>query len=149
MGITERFVRWPRPIDLDFCFSEFLLDDRFTLRGILTVMEKRRDRRVKFPVISRKKFGDFVSSHPAHADALPMFYEFAKTLEAGVWKNFSDLRAVFSSADLVGPLVVFNLGGNKDGVAAKVLFQYKKVFTKHVLTHSEYDRGLWKTGPRD
>ena len=56
----------------------------------------------------------------------------------------SSLRATFASADYVGGLTVFNIGGNKYRLIASIHYNRKKVFIRAVLTHPEYDRGNWK-----
>jgi mRNA interferase HigB len=54
------------------------------------------------------------------------------------------VREVFSSADQVGNLTVFNIGGNKYRLIAFVDYTYQKVFIRHVMTHAEYDQDDWK-----
>ena len=65
-------------------------------------------------------------------------------MKRGRFASFAELRATFGSADKVGPLYVFNVGGNKLRVVAAVHFNVGKVFVRHVLSHAEYDRGAWK-----
>lgn len=60
------------------------------------------------------------------------------------WKNFTDLRGTFSSADYVRPFVVFNVGGNKYRIIAEVFYSEDIVRISGVLTHAEYDREGWK-----
>ena len=60
------------------------------------------------------------------------------------YNDFSELRAVFPSADLVDDLIVFNIGGNKYRLIASIHFNRRKVYVRQVLTHSEYDKGGWK-----
>ncbi|MGE4093428.1 MAG: type II toxin-antitoxin system HigB family toxin [Candidatus Binatia bacterium] len=59
--------------------------------------------------------------------------------------NFDELRATFPSADAVGDLIVFNVGGNKYRLIASIHFNRGKVYVRHILTHSAYDRGVWKS----
>jgi len=54
------------------------------------------------------------------------------------------VRAVFGSASLVGNCVVFNIGGNKYRLVARVLYPSQKVFVLRVMTHEEYDDGAWQ-----
>jgi mRNA interferase HigB len=51
---------------------------------------------------------------------------------------------MFSSADGVKNLTVFNIGGNKYRLIALVDYKYQKVFVRAVMTHSEYDKEDWK-----
>ena len=60
------------------------------------------------------------------------------------WQNWSDVRASFGNADLVGNCVVFNIGGNKYRLITRVLFPSQKVFILRVMTHKEYDNDKWK-----
>jgi mRNA interferase HigB len=38
---------------------------------------------------------------------------------------------------------IFDVGGNKYRLIARVNFEQKLVFVLHVLTHPEYDKGGW------
>lgn len=58
--------------------------------------------------------------------------------------DFSELRAVFPSADKVGKWVVFNIGGNKYRLVASVHFNRGKLYIRSVMTHAEYDEEKWK-----
>ena len=60
------------------------------------------------------------------------------------FRNFSELRATFPTADKVGDWIVFNIGGNKYRLIASIHFNRGKVYIRHVLTHPEYDKGAWK-----
>ena len=58
--------------------------------------------------------------------------------------SFSEIRAVFPSADLVGKWIVFNIGGNKYRLISSVHFNRGKLYVRAVLTHREYDEEKWK-----
>ncbi|TGN19095.1 type II toxin-antitoxin system HigB family toxin [Leptospira idonii] len=60
------------------------------------------------------------------------------------FNDFNDLRKVFNSVDQVGKFTVFNISGNHFRLIAAIHFNRKKVFIRHILTHSEYDKGKWK-----
>ncbi|MGA2592530.1 MAG: type II toxin-antitoxin system HigB family toxin [Bryobacteraceae bacterium] len=51
------------------------------------------------------------------------------------------LKADFGSADFVGDLTVFNVGGNKYRLIAFVHYRRQIVYIKHILTHEKYDEG--------
>ncbi|MDU8360711.1 type II toxin-antitoxin system HigB family toxin [Pseudomonas syringae group sp. J309-1] len=53
------------------------------------------------------------------------------------------MRAIFPSIDKVGPLHVFDIG-NKIRLIAWVSYSAQRIYIKHVLDHSEYDKGKWK-----
>jgi mRNA interferase HigB len=54
------------------------------------------------------------------------------------------VKQIFSSADQVGKLTVFNIGGNKVRLITAIHYNRKKVYIRAVLTHSEYDLDKWK-----
>jgi len=58
--------------------------------------------------------------------------------------NFVELRTMFPSADQVGKLTVFNIGGNKVRLIAAIHYNRQKIYIRAVLTHEEYDKGRWK-----
>jgi mRNA interferase HigB len=60
------------------------------------------------------------------------------------FSNVAELRAVFPTADRVGKLTVFNIGGNRVRLIAAIHYNRKRVYIRAVLTHTEYDEGRWK-----
>ena len=65
-------------------------------------------------------------------------------IEKASFTNYGQLRVTFPTADKVGALHVFNIGGNKFRLIAWIHFESQRFFVKAVLTHSEYDKGAWK-----
>ena len=61
------------------------------------------------------------------------------------WQSWADVKAVFGSASLVGNCAVFNIGGNKFRLVARILFPSQKVFVLKVMSHAEYDDDKWKS----
>ena len=96
-------------------------------------------------IISRKKLREFSRDHPEARESLEHWYNAARKAR---WRNFADLRATFGSADQVGHFVVFNIGGNKYRLIARIYYADAVILIRHVLTHKEYDRGDWKAGER-
>ena len=92
-------------------------------------------------VITRKRLNDFAIKHSEARFALERWYRSMKT---GDFASFVELRSVFPSADQVGNLTVFNVGGNKVRLIAAVHYNRRKVYIRAVLTHDEYDEGRWK-----
>src|SRR5258708_19247504 len=68
-------------------------------------------------VISRKRLNEFAEQHPDASASLARWYQLMKR---DVFADFVGLRAVFSSADQVGKLTVFNVGGNKFRLIAAI-----------------------------
>jgi mRNA interferase HigB len=95
-------------------------------------------------IISRRKLREFSQDHPDAREALDHWYNAARK---AIWRNFSDLRATFGSADQVGNLVVFNIGGNKYRLIVRIYYKDAVILIRHVMTHKEYDRGDWRSGP--
>jgi mRNA interferase HigB len=92
-------------------------------------------------VISKKKLREFWGIHPRAKASLEAWHQTAKHAE---WAHFADVKRMFSTADVVGRFVVFNIGGNKYRLIAAIHFNRGKLFIRHVLTHAEYDEGKWK-----
>ena len=92
-------------------------------------------------VISRKVLREFWEKHPDSKSSLSRWF---KAMTKHDFRSFNELRAAFPTADQVGELVVFNIGGNKYRVIASIHFNRGKVYIRHVLTHPEYDKGAWK-----
>lgn len=90
-------------------------------------------------IIARKPVAAFGRRHPAAAAPLQLWW---KRVERAEWKNFADVKAEFSSADLVGDnRVVFNIGGNKFRLVARISYEpHYRVLIKFIGTHADYDR---------
>ena len=67
-----------------------------------------------------------------------------QTLKPAKVRSFVELRALFPSADQVGKLTVFNIGGNAARLIAAIHYNRQKVYVRAILTHSDYDEGRWK-----
>jgi len=92
-------------------------------------------------VITRKRLNEFAEKYPESQTALAKWYQ---EIKKGNFNSIADLREVFPSADKVGKLTVFNIGGNKIRLIAAIHYNRKKVYIRAVLTHSQYDRGHWQ-----
>jgi len=95
-------------------------------------------------VISRRRLREFWEVHPRAEVSLRTWY---KVVSTASWPDFAQLRRSFASADQVGRLVVFNVGGNRYRLTALVDYEWQKVFVRRVMTHEEYDEGGWKRDP--
>lgn len=89
---------------------------------------------------------DFWLKHP---DAEAALRQWHKTALAAEWRSLVDVRRVYPHADAVsttktGPLTVFNIGGNKYRLIARIKYEWQLVNVRCVLRHSEYDKGNWK-----
>ena len=92
-------------------------------------------------VISRQRIREFVRLHPQALTALDHWYRVARKAE---WKSLAEARQDFPHADVVGPYTVFNIAGNRFRLIAKIDYRAKLILIRGILTHKEYDKGLWK-----
>ena len=60
-------------------------------------------------VITRKRLNEFAGKYPETENSLADWYRLIKQND---FSNFAELRLIFTSADKVGKLTVFNIGGN-------------------------------------
>ena len=79
-----------------------------------------------------------------HQEALPPLDHRYRTTLRAAWKSLAEMRQTFPHADPVGRLTVFDIGGGKYRLIARVNYRTQRVFIRAVLTHAEYDRGGWK-----
>jgi mRNA interferase HigB len=92
-------------------------------------------------IVSKRRIREFRMRFPKAAEPLQ---HWANAVQAAAWKNPGALNADFGSADFVGDLTVFNVGGNKYRLIAFVHYLRQIVYIKHILTHERYDEGEWK-----
>lgn len=92
-------------------------------------------------IISRKALRIFWNEHPDSKNPLQRWYKIVSNSD---FKSFADLRQTFPSADQVGDLIIFDIGGNKFRLVTSIHFNRGKVYVRHVLTHKEYDKEGWK-----
>jgi mRNA interferase HigB len=92
-------------------------------------------------IITRKRLLEFAAKHPDCSTALESWYRIVKRTN---FNSFNDLRQTFPSADIVGNLTVFNIGGNKARLIAAIHYNTNRIYIRHILTHKEYDRGSWR-----
>lgn len=92
-------------------------------------------------VITQRRIWDAKRANPNTANALDAWYRLIKSNDP---QNFDAMKRLFPATDKVGRLHVFDIGGNKLRLIAIVHYQAKKVYIRHILTHTEYDQGKWK-----
>jgi mRNA interferase HigB len=91
-------------------------------------------------IITRKPFMDAAKKFPNDADSIKWSY---KVLKNGNFSNPEELKAVFSSLDnfkYKDKWWVIDIGGNNLRLLAFIEFQYNKMYVKHIVTHTEYDK---------
>jgi len=97
-------------------------------------------------VISLKPLREFWERHKDAERPLRAWYRIVLGAE---WKSLHDARMTFPHADGVesdrgDTLTVFNIGGNKYRLIARIRYDHRLVNVRFVLTHAEYDKGDWK-----
>jgi mRNA interferase HigB len=92
-------------------------------------------------IISKRRIREFENRFQR---AIEPLRHWVNAVEGSGWRNPSDLKAAFGSADFVEDLTVFNIGGNKYRLVAFVHYRRQIVYIKDILTHKEYDKGDWK-----
>jgi len=92
-------------------------------------------------VISRKALREFWDRYPESRSPLSRWYTIIRRTD---FKDFTELRTTFPSADWVEGLIVFNIGGNNYRLIAAIHFNRVRVYIRNVLTHEDYDQGAWK-----
>ena len=91
--------------------------------------------------ISYRKIREFARLHQNSESALSSWYKIARKAK---WQNIVEVRQDYPQADLVGRFTVFNIAGNNYRLIAEILYTSQRVLIRHILTHSEYERGKWK-----
>lgn len=97
-------------------------------------------------MISLKRLREFWERH---ADAEEPLRAWHRTVLGAEWGSLQDARATYQHADGVEThkgetLTVFNIGGNKYRLIARIRYDYQLMNVRTVLTHAEYDKGKWK-----
>ncbi len=92
-------------------------------------------------IITKRTLQKFWLEHPQAEQSLLTWYQLVKKAD---WENFSDVRESFRRADIYRDCVIFDIGGNKFRLITKIRYKQKRIYIRFVLTHSDYDKDLWK-----
>ena len=84
---------------------------------------------------------EFARKHPDARVPLSHWYSIVRKTD---YASFAELRITFPAADQVEKFTVFNVAGNKFRLIVAIHYNRKKVYIRHVLTHTEYSRGHWR-----
>lgn len=89
-------------------------------------------------IISKTIINQFIAKNAA--SNTPLLNWYIKTKEAD-WANFNELKKTFPATDYVGDdLYVFNVGGNKYRLIARIFFSVRTVYIRFVGTHADYNK---------
>ena len=92
-------------------------------------------------VISRRGLFEKAARYPDVRSALQVWYDTAVEAE---WTSLEQVRLAFLAADMVGDLAIFNIRGNRYRLIVRMVFRYRRIYIKELLTHAEYSKGKWK-----
>lgn len=95
-------------------------------------------------IISRRRLQEFSAIHPDAAAALNNWYRIAKSAR---WRDITDVKQVYPTADAAGDFTVFNIRGNNYRLIVAIVYSTQIIYIKYVLTHAEYDKEDWKNDP--
>ena len=91
-------------------------------------------------VISRRPFREASRKYPNDAVAIDALY---KSLRNGDFRSPDKLKALFPSLDnfkYKDKWWVIDIGGNSLRLIAFIEFRDNRIYVKHIVTHSEYDK---------
>jgi mRNA interferase HigB len=94
-------------------------------------------------VISKARLREFWESFKETENPLKAWYTHVSNRTVQ-WQSWGDEKAEFGTASHVGNCVVFNIGGNKYRLVARIYYASQKVFILKVMTHNQYDQNKWK-----
>jgi mRNA interferase HigB len=93
-------------------------------------------------IITRAALKRFSEKHPEAYRPLDRWFRRAKHAQ---WTSFAEIRKEYGKrVDQFGPLLIFDIGGNKFRLIVKPEYDWGKLYIRHVLTHAEYSQGTWK-----
>jgi len=132
-----RFYEWPGQWQAEVA-------NRTGTKGLDSRAEVRQNVYVR--VISLRALREFWQRYPDAEQPLRRWY---KTATNAQWANLHDARLAYPHADGVRTeggetLTVFNIGGNKYRLLARIRYDHQLVNVRAVLTHAQYDQGRWK-----
>jgi len=102
-------------------------------------------------VISRRKLREFYESRGEHRRHAATFNNWFRLARQAEWRTFADVKALFGKTDIATDTAskrtatIFDVGGNKYRIVSLIDYLRQTVLITHVLTHKEYDKGVWKT----
>ena len=92
-------------------------------------------------MITRRAILRFGKKHP---DAWAPLMNWYRITRRATWRSLTDVRVDFAHADVVGRRTVFNIHGNDYRLICRVNYRTGKVFVLYILSHADYDKGVWK-----
>ena len=89
-------------------------------------------------VIGRRGLFERAAKYPDAKSALQVWYDTAVESD---WCSLEEVHAVFPATDMVADLAIFNIRGNRYRLMVRMVFRYRRIYIKELLTHAGYDKG--------
>lgn len=87
-------------------------------------------------IITKEPLQAYIQKHP---DCKTAIQEWVIKVEEAQWENSADIKASFSSVDMLGNQhYVFNIRGNNHRLIVVIKFFNKSVLIRFIGTHDEY-----------
>lgn len=93
-------------------------------------------------IVTTRKSKEFWTENKA---AETVLCEWIKTVYLADWKTSADVKKTYNSTNIYKNCTIFDVGGNRYRIIAKVEYQIHIVFIRFVMTHSEYDEKKWQS----
>ena len=88
-------------------------------------------------IIARKMLMDFSVKYPDSRIPLESWWKICKKNN---FSSFNELKKTFSAVDIVGKCVIFNIGGGKYRLIARINFTAHRMWIKYILSHANYEK---------
>ncbi len=93
--------------------------------------------KARMHVIAKRTLRAFWERQPPAQGVLEAWFAIVSKAR---WENPAQVRETFRSADFVGDSrVIFDVGGNKYRIVARIAYRHQRVMIKFVGTHKEYN----------
>ena len=92
-------------------------------------------------VITKRGLLERAAKYPDASISVQRWFD---TANAADWHNLEEIRRSYPAADMVGPLAIFNIHGNRYRLIVRVSWKSKRLYVKEFLTHAEYEKEKWK-----
>jgi mRNA interferase HigB len=92
-------------------------------------------------VVSRKAIRAAVAKHSEWGASLNAWFKIASDAD---WETFADVRNSWRNSDVVGRFVVFDIGHNRCRLIVTIIYKWRMVYIRRILSHAEYDKKEWQ-----
>ena len=95
-------------------------------------------------IISISNLRQDASRYPDVKKQIESWYSVIKKTK---WENLEEVRQIYRDAEAVSNFTVFNIKGNDYRLIVGIDYETQTIYYKYFLTHSEYDKEMWKNDP--